>query len=50
MVLKLRATHEMNFWECEIQGALDLSDLTVLRFGTTQINTQTNVSVKLCLI
>ena len=33
MVLKLRATHEMNFWEHEIQGArvkFDLSDLTVL--------------------
>ena len=28
----------------------DLSDLTVLRFGTTQINTQTNVSAKIPLI
>ena len=28
----------------------DLSDLTVLRFGETQINAQTNVSAKIRLI
>jgi len=28
----------------------DLSDLTVLRFGTTEVNTQTNVSAKIRLI
>ena len=54
MVLKLRATHEMNFWEREIQGALDwnltfwIDSFEIRR--DTQTNTQTNVSAKIRLI